>query len=60
MIHAPKSTRSTVTVTATAVMTSVPNSDNCVVQYFGQCDGDAYNGCNNCADGLTCVFYTSK
>ncbi|PMD42779.1 hypothetical protein L207DRAFT_565003 [Hyaloscypha variabilis F] len=56
----PTSSKTTVTVTQTTILSSVPSSDNCVVAWGGQCDGDAYNGCNNCDDGLNCTFYTSK
>jgi Fungal cellulose binding domain len=49
-----------VTVTQTATLDSVPSSVNCVVKFLGQCDGDGFTGCGNCADGLVCTPYTRK
>ncbi|KAE8445781.1 hypothetical protein EG329_012839 [Mollisiaceae sp. DMI_Dod_QoI] len=54
----PTSTRSTITVTLTTSIDSTPSSAGCSVKYLGQCDGDAFNGCNNCDSGLQCTYYT--
>lgn len=44
------------TSTSTAPATSTTSSGGCKVSKWGQCGGNGYTGCMNCASGSTCTY----